>query len=48
MVWACDVKEDSNWVKKCMEYDWRVLDQEVDQRILGSWTEVVQKDVKGR
>ena len=21
MVWACDAKEDDDWVKKCMEYE---------------------------
>jgi len=25
-------KEDTDWVKKCMEYEVRALDQEVDQR----------------
>jgi len=28
-------KEDNNWVKKCIEYEVRVPDQEVDQRKLG-------------
>ena len=21
LVWACDAKEDNDWVKKCMEYE---------------------------
>jgi len=25
-------KEDTDWVKKCMEYRWMAPDQEVDQR----------------
>jgi len=42
MVWACAVKEDNDWVKKCMEY-------EVDGasrvcRPQKTWREIVQKD----
>jgi len=28
-------KEDNDWVKKCMEYEGEVSDQEVDQKSLG-------------
>jgi len=35
-------KEDGDLVKKCMEYEWRVPDQEVCPK--KTWTEVVQKD----
>ena len=34
-------KEDTDWVKKCMEYEVEAPDQEVDQRGHG---QVVQKD----
>jgi len=32
MVWACVRKEDTDWAKKCMEYEVEASDQEVDQR----------------
>ena len=28
-------KEDNDWLKKCMEYNWRVSELEVDQRGVG-------------
>jgi len=46
MVWACDVlrKEDTDWVKKCMEYE--VEGSRPRGRPKRTWREVVQKDCK--
>ena len=39
-------KEDTDWVKKCMEYD--VTDSRPTGRPKRTWTEVVQKDCQAR
>jgi len=42
MVWALLQKEDSDWVKKCMEYE--VEGSRPTGRPKRTWKEVVQKD----
>ena len=45
MVWHVLRKEDTDWVKKCMEWKWRAPDQEVDHR--GHWKRLC-KDCQAR
>jgi len=42
MVWACVAKKDTDWVKKCMEYE--VKGSRPRSRPKGNWREVVQND----
>ena len=42
MVWACAAKEDTDWVKKCIEYE--VEGSRPRGRPKRTWKEVVQKD----
>jgi len=46
IVWACAAKEDTDWVKKCMEYE--VEGSRPRCRPKRTWTEVVQKDCQAR
>jgi len=42
MVWVCVAKKDTDWVKKCMEYE--VEGSRPRSRPKRMWREVVQKD----
>ena len=42
MVWACVVKEDTDWLKKCMEYE--VEGSRPRGKPKRTWREVVRKD----
>ena len=42
MVWACVAKKDTDWVKKCMEYE--VEGSRPRGRPKRTWSEVVQTD----
>ena len=42
MVWACTAKEDTDWLKKCMEYE--MESSRPRGRPKRTWREVVQKD----
>jgi len=46
MVWACAVKKDNDWVKKCMEYE--VQDARWRGRPKRTWREVVHEDCQAR
>jgi len=47
MVWACVAKkEDTDWVKKCMEYE--VVGSRSRGKPKRMWREVVQKDCQAR
>jgi len=46
MVWACDAKEGSDWVKKCMEYE--VKGARPRGRLKRTWREVVHKECQAR
>jgi len=46
MVWACAAKEDTNWVKECMEYE--VEGSRPRGRLKRTWKEVVQKACQAR
>jgi len=41
-------KEDSDWVKKCMEYRYEVEGARRRGRPMKTWTETVQKDLSGQ
>jgi len=46
MVWACAVKEDNDWVKKCMEYE--VEGTRPRGRPKKTWRKIVEKDYQAR
>ena len=45
-VWACVAKEDSDWVKKCMEYE--LKGARPRGRPKKTWKEIVEKDCQVR
>jgi len=46
MVWACTVKEDNDWVKKCIEYE--VEGARPRGRQKKTWTEIEEEDCHAR
>jgi len=46
MVWACVAKRNTDWVKKCTEYEVEGFKPRGRPRRM--WTEIVQKDCQAR